>query len=339
MAEKMFEHKAKFQQQSTDSVDSSTAFPPNFSLFDDVFLLAQPRVDTMHDLVSMASRKHNPGQILLFPGVRREPSLPNVTEGAASEAYAAVAFDVNVPSEIFPAMRRVVLSGSYRKDFEGLKASYEELKDLGCVVLSPTSVEAVSEVNGFVYMKGEESQSPDSIESRHLDAIQRASFIWLHAPSGYVGPTASLEIGFARAAGVPVYAREPLADPSLHTFVETVASPSNALERIASGTPVPRPALTAFQNYYRTVAIQRGYNTESPRDCLLLMVEEVGELARDVRKWHGLVRHAREPVTRRTLELADVFLYVVHMANILDVDLAKIVQEKELINLQKFLRR
>jgi NTP pyrophosphatase (non-canonical NTP hydrolase) len=38
-------------------------------------------------------------------------------------------------------------------------------------------------------------------------------------------------------------------------------------------------------------------------------------------------------------ELADVFLYVVHMANILGLDLANVVREKEFINVEKLLAR
>ena len=67
------------------------------------------------------------------------------------------------------------------------------------------------------------------------------------------------------------------------------------------------------------------------------MVEEVGELARALRKREGLTRYGADSTTNERHELADIFLYVVHMANILDVDLSKIVKEKELLNLQKFL--
>ncbi len=233
----------------------------------------------------------------------------------------------------------MVLSGSYRKDFESLKATYEELRDLGCQVLSPSNVTAVRETDGFVFMKGEERELPDAIEARHLEAIQKANFVWLHAPQGYVGPTASLEIGFARAVGVPVFAREQVKDPVIHSFVEVLSSPAVAIDAIKSqGFPIPKPALAAFQNYYRRVALQRGYKSESPKDCLLLMVEEVGELAREIRRQERLVRHGPSSQSSESRELADIFLYVVHMANVLDVDLSKIVQEKELVNLQRFLR-
>ena len=290
----------------------------------------------------MPKKKPNSAQIVLFPDAPGETN--KAQEGAHTDILAGATVPALHITQFLPApgstQCQVVLSGSYRKDFETLKATYEELLDLGCQVLSPSNVTAVRENDGFVFMKGEESQSPDAIESRHLDAIQRANFVWLHAPQGYVGPTASLEVGFARAVGVPVFAKETVGEPAIHSFVQTITSAAAAVDAVRShGLPIPRPALTAFQHYYRRVALQRGYKSESPKDCLLLMVEEVGELAREIRRRERLVRHGPPSESSESKELADIFLYVVHMANVLDVDLSKVVQEKELINLQRFLRR
>ncbi len=103
--------------------------------------------------------------------------------------------------------------------------------------------------------------------------------------------------------------------------------------------PPPPPALKAFQNYYRRAAAQRGYEKESTQNCLLLMVEEVGELARALRKKQRLTRHGSVIRNAESLELADVFMYVIHMANILRIDLGQVVQQKELINIEKLLQR
>jgi NTP pyrophosphatase (non-canonical NTP hydrolase) len=231
----------------------------------------------------------------------------------------------------------LVISGSYRKDFEALKRTYEEFRDLGCDVLSPSNVTAVSEEDGFVYMKGEEKETPDAIEERHLNAIQKANFVWLHAPDGYVGPTSALEIGFAHAAGVPVFATEPPNEQVFRSFVQVVLSPSDVLTTHLRELSAPAPALKAFQEYYRRAAVQRGYSKEGPKECLLLMVEEVGELARSIRKREKLVRHGSYDGVSESQELADVFLYVVHMANVLGVDLAHVVRDKEILNVKKFL--
>jgi NTP pyrophosphatase (non-canonical NTP hydrolase) len=276
----------------------------------------------------MPPRRAPAGQIVLFPPQTGDTVAVRERVHEVSRSTHAIA-SAHVP---------VVLSGSYRRDFEGLRRTYEELKDLDCDVLSPSNVNAVNELDGFVYMRGEEQQPPDAIEARHLDAIQRSQFMWLHAPGGYVGTSAALEVGFAHAVGIPVFAKESVDDLILRGFVQVVASPETVLARIKNhALPVPQPALKAFQQYYRRAAVQRGYHSEGPKECLLLMVEEVGELAREIRKREKLVRHGEATFSSESRELADIFLYVVHMANVLDVDLSRVVQDKELTNLQRSL--
>lgn len=232
----------------------------------------------------------------------------------------------------------VVLCGTYRKDPEGLRRTFEQLKDTGFTVLSPTNPSVETEKQGFVYMQRESLQTPDKIENRHLDAIQHADFIWFFAPDGYVGPTGALEVGFARASGIPVYTDATLKDLTIKNFVEVVESPSTVFEAFKQHRVLPpSPAIKSFQHYYRRAALQRGYSGENAKDCLLLMVEEVGELARALRKRMKLARHGKPIPNQEDLELADVFLYVVHMANILKIDLASVVQRKELLNIQKLI--
>lgn len=232
----------------------------------------------------------------------------------------------------------VVLCGTYRKDPEALRRTFENLKDSGFQVLSPTNPYIETEEQGFVYMRHESMQTPDRIENKHLDAIQRADFVWFFAPEGYVGPTGALEVGFARASGIPVYTDTALKDMTIKNFVEVVESPSSVYESFKSHRVLPPPpAIKAFQNYYRRAALQRGFYKENAKDCLMLMVEEIGELARALRKRVKLTRHGNEIANQEELELADVFIYVVHMANILKIDLASVVQQKELINIQKLI--
>jgi NTP pyrophosphatase (non-canonical NTP hydrolase) len=289
----------------------------------------------------MAKRRHAENQNLLF-----FPDFDNtaVDQAAHSGTGSLPPAYVARSAAILPDLARspganceVVISGSYRKDFESLRQTFEEFRDLGCKILSPSNVSIVSEQDGFVYMKGEETETPANIEDRHLSAIQKANFVWLHTPEGYVGPSAALEVGFAHAAGVPVYAKELPSDKILQSFVQVVTSPGDVLNgRLVNPGP-PAPALKAFQEYYRRAALQRGYAKEGPKDCLLLMVEEVGELARAVRRREKLVRHGSYSDSSEAQELADVFLYVVHMANVLELDLAHIVRDKEILNVKKFL--
>jgi hypothetical protein len=61
------------------------------------------------------------------------------------------------------------------------------------------------------------------------------------------------------------------------------------------------------------------------------MVEEVGELARALRKRANIKRHGKPIMESEAQELADVFMYVVHLANVLGLDLSKAVRDKELL--------
>jgi NTP pyrophosphatase (non-canonical NTP hydrolase) len=231
----------------------------------------------------------------------------------------------------------VVICGSYRKNPLALAEIYQNFLDLHCRILSPSNVDIQREEHGFVYMRGEETQTPEVLERRHLDAIERADFVWLHAPDGYVGLSASLEIGYANAIGTPVFSASALQDAVLTPLVKVVDGPASLVPAPRHVPPaIPKPAISRFQNYYRKVAIQRGYEGESAQNCLLLMVEEFGELSEAIRKREKIARHGRASEASESQELADVFLYVVHMANILGLDLGSAVRDKEEINLAKF---
>lgn len=272
---------------------------------------------------SNAARSHeaDSAQILLFPGERKTPDLADAVAKPQSGRGTSV-----------------VLCGTYRKDPDGLRRTFECLKDTGFSVLSPSNPFIESEDHGFVYMKNEGTLTPEQIEYKHLNAIQQADFIWFFAPGGYVGPTGALEVGFARANGIPIFSDTKIDDMVLKEFIEVVASPKSVLERFRENQiKPPSPAIATFQHYYKRAAIHRGYNQENAKDCLLLMVEEFGEFARALRKREHLTRHGKEITNNEALELADIFIYIVHMANILKIDLSAVVQMKELLNIQRFI--
>lgn len=234
----------------------------------------------------------------------------------------------------------VAICGSFRRDPDGLLSVHRAFVSTGAVVLSPADPYFVAEHAGFVYAADEINDDPIDIEARHLRAMQAADLVWLHAPDGYVGRSAAMELGFAHALGLPVYGATTPEDPVLEPFVRIVGQPQDAL---AAQTPLraahdaPTKSLGALQHYYRRAAQQRGWAGETPQETLILLSEELGELARALRKTdYGRVEAAGEDPS---LELADVALYVVHLANVLDLDLAAAVSAKEAINAERFVAR
>lgn len=225
---------------------------------------------------------------------------------------------------------RVVLCGSFRRDPASLQMSLARLRER-FEVLAPRSVSFVDLDVDFVRLPDEANQSTREIELRHLEAISEADFVWLHAPDGYVGTSASMEIGHANALGIPVFTDVDLDDEMLASMTLRVSS-IDSVELVVNDTVKPGAGVDALQRYYRRTSERRGWGGESPRDTLLLMTEEFGELARAVRKSEGLARASEFVDTDVALELADVQLYLVHLANSLGIDLARAVTRKEQIN-------
>lgn len=226
----------------------------------------------------------------------------------------------------------VVLCGSFRRDPDGLTAIHAAL-NARFQLLAPVSVSFVDAAAEFVRLPSEVDEPTRVIEDRHLDAIRSADFVWLHCPGGYVGTSAAMELGHARALGIPVFAPTAPADETLRQYVQVVASPEEVDTALLSA---PGQGLSGLQRYYRRVSERRGWAGESAQDTLLLLTEELGELARAVRKSTGLRRDGGYPEISVGQELADVQLYLVHLANTLGVDIAEAVTAKEADNARRF---
>lgn len=128
---------------------------------------------------------------------------------------------------------RAVLCGTFKRDINNLHKSYEELLTTGCQVLSPHSLDFVTESDGFKKTKHEERRSYEELERHHLFSIAEADMVWLHAPNGYIGLSAAMELGFAIASNTPVYSRNQIHDPSLAPFVKNVPSVFEALHTLS----------------------------------------------------------------------------------------------------------
>src|SRR3954453_63603 len=77
---------------------------------------------------------------------------------------------------------RVAMCGSFRRAHDELTSDYDELRSLGCHVLSPADPDFVGEQDGFVFAEHERELEPAAVEAAHLRAMEAADFVWLHAP-------------------------------------------------------------------------------------------------------------------------------------------------------------
>lgn len=88
-------------------------------------------------------------------------------------------------------------------------------------------------------------------------------------------------------------------------------------------------SLNGLQKYIWQMNVERGFNTEDAAKKMVMLMEEVGELAKAVRKQVGL---KFTDTTRRTEvaeELADVQIVLLGLASLLGEDMYETVLAKE----------
>ena len=96
------------------------------------------------------------------------------------------------------------------------------------------------------------------------------------------------------------------------------------------------PTLGDLQRYMNEVCQERGWVKDSYAEKFLLFAEEIGELAKAMRKHAGLYdEKANQKHFELTEEFADVLSYLLDLANAFHVDLEQAFREKEQLNTQR----
>jgi len=125
---------------------------------------------------------------------------------------------------ISPPLRSAVLSvvviGSYREDLAGLLDFAQRLIGLGLQVLHPPpQARSIGEDFGFVRLDCDRSRDPGRIQRYVFSLIDQADAVILYAPSGRVGISAAMEIGYALRASRRIFATAPPQDLTIRTLI------------------------------------------------------------------------------------------------------------------------
>jgi NTP pyrophosphatase (non-canonical NTP hydrolase) len=93
------------------------------------------------------------------------------------------------------------------------------------------------------------------------------------------------------------------------------------------------PTLKDLQHYIDDVCKERGWVKDTYAEKFLLFTEEVGELAKAMRRAAGLYEEkAKQQQSELAEEFADVLSYLLDLANLYQIDLETAFREKEQIN-------
>ena len=99
-----------------------------------------------------------------------------------------------------------------------------------------------------------------------------------------------------------------------------------------------KSSINEIQSYIKKVMEVRGFNKEKSSDKILLLVEEVGELAKAIRKNErklGIDKTKEYNYSSIESEIADVFIVLLSICDILNIDLLKVFLEKEEENIKR----
>ena len=97
-----------------------------------------------------------------------------------------------------------------------------------------------------------------------------------------------------------------------------------------------KSSLKDIQSYINKMIEERGFDNETPQDVMLLLTEEIGELAKEVRNTTNIKMDVNS--TRKSDvsgEIADVFMYILSMCRVMNIDLFEALKEKEERNLKR----
>lgn len=102
-----------------------------------------------------------------------------------------------------------------------------------------------------------------------------------------------------------------------------------------SQIPKDTDSLRKLQAYVWQMNHDRGFDVTDPTKKMLLLTEEVGELAKAVRKVVGMGFTNTTKRTDLEEELADVFIVLLGLSSLLEVDLYKAFAAKETKNRER----
>ncbi len=95
-------------------------------------------------------------------------------------------------------------------------------------------------------------------------------------------------------------------------------------------------SLKEIQDYAKKMIIARGFEEETPQDILMLLTEELGELAKEVRKTTKVKLDKSEDKSPNLgNEIADVFNYLLALCVAENIDLLQAFKDKEEINMKR----
>lgn len=140
-----------------------------------------------------------------------------------------------------------VIHGSFGKHFAEIQAAARVFEAAGIEVLAPKLSDFAAEVDGFALFEDEVGLDPRLIELKYLHNLKKLGkngFSYFVNPQGYIGKSASYELGIAQLTNVRCFYMHKLHDHPAYVHKNAIWSPEGLAQYIYDKQSLP-PELTA----------------------------------------------------------------------------------------------
>ncbi len=137
-----------------------------------------------------------------------------------------------------------MIHGSFSKHFEEIRRVYKIFSSAGIEVLAPQDSELSQSDDGFALFEDEIGQDPRLVELLYLHNLKNLGpdgFSYFVNPDGYIGKSASYELGIAQLTSTPCFFLEPLADHPAYIHKNSIWSPHGLANFILEYDSLPKP--------------------------------------------------------------------------------------------------
>ncbi len=141
---------------------------------------------------------------------------------------------------------RCILHGSFGRYFDEIKRVRRIFVAAGIEVLAPRAEEIKKIENGFAIFDGDGDADPRLIELRYLHNLKclgEDGFSYFVNPEGYIGKSASYELGIAQVSNVRCFFVEKLADHPAYLHANSIWKPELLAEFIKEKKRLPEPQI------------------------------------------------------------------------------------------------
>lgn len=141
---------------------------------------------------------------------------------------------------------RCVLHGSFNKHFDIIQKIHSIFTQAGIEVIAPKKSEIISYNKGFALFEGEKNLDPRLIELMYLHNLKQLGsngFSYFINPEGYIGKSASYELGIAQLSNVRCFYYSHLRDHPAYIHKNSIWKPEDLVTYILENNALPEPQI------------------------------------------------------------------------------------------------